>query len=450
MRLIRHIIFVEVDEDVTLMINSLNGLVDTLRGHALKVISKWKNCEEIIPTNDIEASLYKTLKARGYMMDSCEEENEAKDKILHALKRASSKRKESKLTFLMTYNCNFRCTYCFEAPVFNNINGEMSDKKRVITKNMIDSAFDLIGDNLQSICLFGGEPLLPETKNALTYITSKACNVHYSIVTNGYYIVEFFDILSDMPISQITVTLDGEEKTHNERRCLPNGEPTFDKIMTGIALCLKQGFPVCIRMNIDDNNVLDSSNLKLRILSDFSNYKDLLSFDITPMFGIPYEVRNKLALDLYAAEIRRTIDEFGSKNKMLNQFTPLLNSISVGAKSQPVYSFCYAHEDGLIVDPYGMIYPCMRAVGVRNLAIGKYYPHVEYYHNSLRHRNIETILECKECIYSLLCGGGCPVAFCDHQDIFKPECFSVKNEIHNILPMFYREKENAQSIINTD
>jgi len=90
-----------------------------------------------------------------------------------------------------------------------------------------------------------------------------------------------------------------------------------------------------------------------------------------------------------------------------------------------------------MVDPYGYIFPCLLAVGINELAIGTYYPNVEFKENSIRNRNIDTIPECRECTYSLLCGGGCALSIDDYSDVFKPVCFNIKNQIHNILPTFF-------------
>jgi len=76
-------------------------------------------------------------------------------------------------------------------------------------------------------------------------------------------------------------------------------------------------------------------------------------------------------------------------------------------------------------------------VGKLPIAIGKYYPEVKYFEKSVRTRNIETIKECRDCHYSLLCGGGCPVKLEHYDNLYKPECFSIKNQIHNLLPKLF-------------
>ena len=459
MRLIEHIIFTEIENGKNLMINSINGLIDKVDIHSYEIIAKWKECEMIVPDGETETVLYNNLKSRGYLVSSRKEENQEKEKVLQSLrnKHAKVKANRSNLTFVMTYDCNFRCSYCFEdAGVFSNVESDSKgsqrerNKKSVITPELIDAAFGLVGDELKTVGIFGGEPLLPSTKGAFSYIASKAPDKSYKIITNGYYIEEFSDILTKINISQIMVTIDGEEETHNSRRCLPNGKPTYKKIMSGIIMCLKNGIPVCIRMNLDETNFSEVSDLKLRLIDELSAYKGLLSFEASPMIKAAADERNQMFLELYKDGVMYPIKEMKIRNRMLGKFTPIVNAITTGTTLRPLYSFCHAHNSGLLVDPYGKIFPCLLAVGIDGLAIGSYYPQIRFYENSIRHRNIDAIPECRRCKYSLLCGGGCPVAISDHSDIFKPECFTVLNEIHNVMPLFFVEKEKTYKMLNND
>jgi len=453
MRLIKHTIFVELGDCKKLMINSLNGAIDKIDDDTFKIISRWKGCEEIIPNCEAEVALFDNLKSRGYLVQSYNEELEKKNKILQALRGRHDKSKinNGNIMFIMTYDCNFRCSYCFESTEISEDvascgqnSSKARDKISVMTPKLIDAAFELAGSDLKSVGLFGGEPLLPKTRSAIEYIASKAHNKSFNIITNGYYLEEFIDILSGLTISQIMVTLDGMEETHNLRRYLGNGKPTYNKIMAGIKLCLKNNIAICIRMNLDKSNCDEAKILKSQLIDEFSDYKDLLSFELSPMIGASYDERNQMFAGFYSEEGKFPAEEMQRNNRMLGKFTPIVNAITAGANPRPVYSFCYAHDNGLLVDPLGNIFPCLLAVGIDDLAIGKYYPEIDFYEKSIRHRNIETIPECRDCVYSLLCGGGCPVAFSDYKNLFRPECFSIKNDIHNNLPAFFLEKEKSR------
>jgi len=452
MKLIKHIIFADIGDGEKIMINSLNGTMDKIDDRTFKTIERWQKCDEIVSNGEYEIDLHKNLMSRGYLVNDRSEELVKKEEILKQLRlnHAKIKANDKHITFIMTYDCNFRCSYCFEgvAGVCDKMSLKSSDshsRTAVITSEQIDAAFKLVGNELQSIGLFGGEPLLPKNKTALEYIIAKAPDKTYSVITNGYYLEEYFDLLSRVSISSIMVTLDGEEDIHNSRRFLAGGKPTYQKIMNGVEKCLKGNIPICIRMNLDGSNFDDGSRLKAKLLEQFTHYGDLLSFEMSPMLEAPISEKNKIFSELHKSDISFTPEERMQRNRLLSKFSPIINHFTTGAQMKPVYSFCSAHDSGYLVDPYGHIFPCILAVGKEELSIGAYYPKVEFNENSIRNRNIDKIPQCKECIYSLLCGGGCAVALPDYTDVFKPVCFNIKNQIHNILPMFYNAMLDAST-----
>lgn len=111
-----------------------------------------------------------------------------------------------------------------------------------MSTQMVDTIFSY-HNNIDTVSLYGGEPLQPRTKNIVEYIISKKPNAFYGITTNGYYIEEFLPLLSKIKIKQIMITLDGERKVHNETRVMPqNKNGTFDRIIAGInELLIKSG-----------------------------------------------------------------------------------------------------------------------------------------------------------------------------------------------------------------
>ena len=448
MKLIEHIIFADIGNGEKLMINSLNGLMDKINNSVFEIVSMWKNHDKIIPITDMEVALFDKLKLRGYLVNDRNEELKIKEKILKALRLNHSKNKANKssLTFILTYECNFRCAYCFEGVancgnIGDNAEQRTSNRTASMTTALIDAALDLVGNDLKTIGLFGGEPLLPKNREAFTYIVSRAPDKSYSIITNGYYLEEFLDILVSINISKIMVTLDGDEETHDSRRYLANGKPTYRRILSGIVQCLKNDIPICVRMNLDTSNYCEANALKKEFLDRFSEYKDLLSFELSPMMEADVHERNEMFLKLYQEDLSYSSEEMQRRNSMLSRFSPIVNTITQNSILRPIHSFCYAHDNGFLVDPYGNIFPCLLSVGVDDLAIGKYYPEVVFKDNSVRNRNIDTIPECKGCKYSLLCGGGCPLRLSDYSNLYRPMCFNIKNEIHNILPTFYKTKK---------
>ena len=206
MKLIKNLIVTEIG-DKYLLINSLGGLMDKIDQATLDIIAKWHECDEIVPAGEQEEILYSQLKSRGYLCKNHEEEREKKEELICALRKKHTKTKanNTNLTFVMTYDCNFRCHYCFEESTPNDSNNSQPVNsvpgKAVIDRTLIDAAFNLVGDSLNTIGLFGGEPLLPQTMTSVEYIISRAPNKIYNITTNGYYLDAFLHLLSRFHLS---------------------------------------------------------------------------------------------------------------------------------------------------------------------------------------------------------------------------------------------------------
>jgi len=438
MKLTTHIIPIDINNEEKLIINSLNGIMDKVGQPIFDIIQRWYGLDEITPETEVEVALYNNLKSRGYLVNNHDEEMTLKNQVISRLREIHNKQKENckHITFIMTYNCNFRCPYCFE--------GESTVKREIINPEQIDAALRLAGDSLESVGLFGGEPLLPSNRASLEYLFSKTKGKVFNITTNGYYLEEYLDLLSQLNVAYIMVTLDGEEETHNSRRYLANGKPTYDKIMRGIEKYLENGIPIRIRMNLDSNNFTEGQKLQQNLVEKFRAYEKHLSFEMGTIFGIPNDEKTEITTQLFNQGINLSPEEKQQNNTMIGRFSPIVNNMTIGSKLKPTYSFCSAHSNIFLVDPYGLIYTCLPAVGKQELSVGTYHPELKFKENSIYTRNIETIPECRECTYSLLCGGGCPLGLPSYEDVCKPECFSIRNQVHNLLPRFYNMNCEAE------
>lgn len=120
------------------------------------------------------------------------------------------------LTLVPTTGCNFDCPYCFER------NKDM----RIISDEVINNLITFINTHKNaeklSITWFGGEPLLATKKiiqilDRIKEETSVKLYDH-SIVTNGYlFDFKAIEVFKKHPLNSIQITLDGDEKTHNEK-----------------------------------------------------------------------------------------------------------------------------------------------------------------------------------------------------------------------------------------
>lgn len=204
----------------------------------------------------------------------------------------------NEIVFVLTYKCNFACPYCYEKKVKEN--------RKSFTIDMVDKVFDLY-KNIEKISFFGGEPLLLENRKIIEYIVKKRPNDIYSMMTNGYYLEEFCNIFKNKKVECIQVTMDGPKKIHNKSRVLKNGDGTFEKIMKGIYSALKCGYPIRIRMNVNERNISDCIKFREELCEELKEYEKLVSFELYPIFQV--KEKSKLLEMLYTEDLKEKESE---------------------------------------------------------------------------------------------------------------------------------------------
>lgn len=395
MHFIDHSTIIKTDRnDEYILINLLNGLSDILSERDLNVIKDWKESNKYQFNNQYEKDLYNALVERRYIMSNIEAEKEYKESQIEGLKKnyEESKNDIRYMGLVLTYDCNFDCSYCFES----NAN---KDENTLMTEEMIDRIEDLF-PNIESILLYGGEPLLEKNMEIIKYIVKKYPNKKYRIITNGYNIDKYIDILKKIRIEWIQITLDGDRKTHDSFRYLKDSKTgTFSKLISNIDLAIENEIPIKIRMNITNNNYQECLELRDRLKNKYQN-KGTLNFELQPIFQLDDKSKNFLEPILYSVKER-------SDNTINNSGINFQQSIMDGRPIELKFNNCSAETSARLVDSKGDIYSCLVSVGNKNARIGKYYPKFEYFEDSLINRNISTIESCKACKFALLCGGGC-------------------------------------------
>ncbi len=431
MKIIKNLIMINLKNENMdyLFVNGINGVVDLVHKKEREIIENWLQVDEIIIRNEFEKSLYEYLVSRQYIMSE-NDENKAKQNLIDRLKVIYNERAKEQCIawFVLTYNCNFSCPYCYEKEI------EFSP---TISKSMVDKVF-LDNPNIKSIGLFGGEPLLNSNREIIKYIINKAPNAKYTIITNGYHLSEYMDIIKNIEIEVIQVTLDGTKETHNTTRCLLNGKPTYDKIIDGIKECIDNKITVKIRMNVSNENLENCLEEKKRI--ECTEWGKNLQFELQPLF----QCNSLIKKDLYKSLVKND-NEMGSKNnQILKNLSPISDFLYNNKKLIPILKMCDRDGRNRFYDPYGNIYNCILAVGQVHKSIGQYYPSLILKEKSFHTRDITIIEKCKDCANSFICGGGCPNIFPKDVDVFTPNCYSFLNDINNIVPLVYKMRENKQ------
>ncbi|WP_032120997.1 radical SAM/SPASM domain-containing protein [Clostridium amazonitimonense] len=181
-----------------------------------------------------------------------------------------------------TLNCNFRCSYCYEEHKTESFNEEIMNRIIKLVERKSSE------ENKIQVAWFGGEPLLEFDKiKHLTDMFKNICsnnNCLYEakIITNGYLLNDKnIKKLKDLNITNAQITLDGTKEYHDKKRHLQNGEGTYEKVKESCVNILKNDIKLTLRVNIDEENYEDISNL-FNVIPDI--YKKNVNFQASNLF----------------------------------------------------------------------------------------------------------------------------------------------------------------------
>ncbi|MFB9108607.1 GTP 3',8-cyclase MoaA [Flavobacterium gyeonganense] len=166
-------------------------------------------------------------------------------------------RKHNYLRISLLEKCNLRCTYCMPADGI-----VLSPKASLMTADEIFSiAQTFVQNGVDKIRLTGGEPLLrkdfPEIVSKLS-----ALEVSLSITTNGILIDRHIDVLKQVGIKKINLSLDTLVASKFHSITLRN---QFEKVIDNLHLLLNHDFQVKVNVvlmkGFNDNEITDFVNL---------------------------------------------------------------------------------------------------------------------------------------------------------------------------------------------
>jgi uncharacterized protein len=387
------------DAEQWFVVNSLSGQADILDKETF---------EQLASGVEENAELIEN----GYIVDPVQEKRLFREKYLQFLD--DREKDEIQIFFVTNYTCNFDCSYCYQAGY--------EQLPVALSKEVIDAFFDYIQSEFSGrrkyITLFGGEPLMnaPKHKENIAYIIEKsaALNLEIAVVTNGYHLEEYIPILKKGIIREVQVTLDGTSETHNQRRYLKGGDPTFDRIVRGVDLLLENNIPVNLRMVVDKQNIGN-----LPALAQLAIDK---GWTTSPLFktqlGRNYELhecqanQNKLYSRL---ELYQDLYDLLKKFPHISEFHKPAFSISKflfeqGELPAPLFDACTGTKTEWAFDFTGNVYACTATVGKQDESLGTFYPQIRKNTASIeewQERDILSIPKCQSCNMSLICGGGC-------------------------------------------
>jgi uncharacterized protein len=258
------------------------------------------------------------------------------------------------------------------------------------------------------ISWFGGEPLLATkiidrlAKRIIDLCEKNNVAYHSDITTNGYLLDQRnIDWLKEIRVEQIQVTIDGDKETHDQRRRLKNGKPTFDTIIRNLKLAAGH-FGISIRVNIDRKNTEKVNNLFPVLVENKLQDKVYVYYGI--VVGITNACRDYEPVCLDVDQLSDVMfdlhkDAIDRKHDFVLFPYPLSSGGGCGAM----------RPDFFVIDPGGFVHKCLNSAGDEKEAIGHISKPIEFTPELVTWLRWDPLEDhgCSECKLLPLCSGGC-------------------------------------------
>lgn len=347
---------------------------------------------------------------------------------------------------LPTFACNLSCHYCPNPaqPVFMDAE---------TTRSVISFLESLMRSANRGIILklYGGEPLLhADCCHILCEALSTSCqrrNLPFlaAAMTNGTLLTHKKTEKVLPYLGAIHVTLDGYQQYHDSIRHYTNGKGTYTDIMDGLSLARENGTRISVRVNTTAEN-MDSikellEDLKKRKFDEYSKF-EIYFGPIAPLEECTYfkddAPSQKLKKDTFelVPHLRHIVAATGWKGKTRDIVSDL-RSVSKPELCQ--YSKAYT----FVVGPSGKFYTCPAFVGDPDYCIGTLKEGTAEFTSLYYdiHTRDPLRLDCQDCAYLPVCGGGCPVrAYMRHNTVDAYYCGSTKELIQSQMLSYVQYK----------
>lgn len=415
-------------------------LSNTYTGAFINVPEKYTKDVKMLLNNGFDGELEglsKLLAQRGFIVK--EDTNELfRARMLHEI---SGRRDDIlQLIFLVTEQCNFRCTYCYEKFEKDKMTEEVKNGIKEYVKKKARFLKYL------NIHWFGGEPLLAmDVIEELSKTFQEVCaeyDITYtaSVTTNGFNLTpKNVEKLLKYNVSYYQVTVDGSPEYHNCTRHLKGGQPTFDKIWNNLKAMreLNEKFLCRIRVNFLKENLDGVPAFVDEIAKEFKD-DDRYAVNFFPVgqWGGPNDEDLNVLTEKDATSSALSLCDLAVDKGLNNVIDDVLN---------PGGYVCYAAKpNSFVIGSDGMVYKCTVALYNEKNHIGQLNPdgkmELDMDKYALWIMNDEgEDPGCQKCFLRPSCqGSACPLV---RIETGKAPCPPEKKQIKKVLKIIGREKK---------
>lgn len=295
-------------------------------------------------------------------------------------------------TLWVTSACNLRCEYCYEG---------VEKPVEFMTKETADATLRFIAKTLESrnikdcrIVFHGGEPTL--NMEIVEYVVNKMktdysrFNTSFGMTTNSYKLTDDTMKFLVENIEDLTVSLDGNEASHNRNRVDASGKGSFENALEN-SLKMNKETELRVRMTVNTTN---SDQLYENVIFLIEQGFKV----IVP--GVDYGDKNwtEEHFERLTEQFIR-IKEYLKNYKDDSIYVSSLSSDEIAKKA-----YCDGCETSFHISPQGVLYPCVYTVGNSDYIFGNINSGVDY--NILRKYseiNQQVVEECEGCNYYDYC-----------------------------------------------
>lgn len=361
------------------------------------------------------------------------QKKELKNKI-----KTSTYPQDMYVRILLSYKCNFKCSYCYESLDDHNPSFLFEQDGEQKVKNFLLKYCKTRKIKTLIISWYGGEPFLfykdiiKFSNNIKLSLSKYSINYEAEIITNGSFEgnEKCWFQLANCGIKKIIFSIDGFRESHNMNRpyIFPNNKNQYEILLHNAKNWSKYGKSVLSIMlrniNISEykkiindikNEVgLRNTSIFLGKLSDINN--NLSSMIKKSFLSHRHFIEYKLNLYSYASNLGFNVEPY--------RFLPFFNG-------------CVEMlESGYSITPNGDIYKCHESICNKKYIVSN----ISEYNNILRQNHKVfpspyTDSFCKKCRLLPICKGGCPKRYFERK---RHICLFRTTDGYNFLNKRYK------------
>ena len=233
--------------------NTFSGTVMYADGELAAFLRSFDPAEfDKLETQD--SSLHTYLLKNSFVVEASLDEGE---RVRIEFEQAKYADRQMHLTIAPTERCNLACIYCYES---RGRGSSLTAAGRKRMKDFVERR--RAGLTMLGVTWYGGEPLLAmRTIEDLSRYFMKLAeddkiDYHANMITNGTLLDDAkIDLLRELKVNHLQITIDGPEEIHNQRRFYRSGRrASFADILSGLKQCAGK-ISVGIRINVDKTNI---------------------------------------------------------------------------------------------------------------------------------------------------------------------------------------------------